>query len=93
MAHDPAEEHPQIIFPRNASKPPIPLPFELSITYVINSRSRLQKLRREPDAHCDAPKPNPDDRASMTIWVQILAEVRPELEWFMALQNEPPLMA
>jgi hypothetical protein len=35
----------------------------------------------------------PDDRASMTIWVQILAEVRPELEWFMALQNEPPLMA
>jgi hypothetical protein len=70
-----------------------PLPSELSIMYFINSSSRLQKPRREPDAHCDAPTLNPDDRASMTIWVQILAEVRPELESFMALQNEPPLMA
>jgi hypothetical protein len=60
---------------------------------MINSRSRLQKPKREPYAYCDAPTPNPDDQAIMTIRVRILAEVRPELEWFMALQNAPPRMA
>jgi hypothetical protein len=29
----------------------------------------------------------------MTMWGQILAEIPLDLEWFMALKNEPPLMA
>jgi len=57
------------------------------------SRSRLQKPKREPDAHCDAPKPNPADQAIMTIRVLILADVPPELEWFMTFQNARPRMA